>query len=408
MGVMCPDGSCQRDEGASTCLASTVAVPDWVLPPAENKCLPDEVLCADLTCAVDAASCDSKLRTADVVPTTISTSCATGQRELSLAASDGKSAARLVVPSGVFKTCDVVPVEVKPVAESEVSGITHKVDWTRTDVFGETLGYSDMCLSTLVRVHAGTDIKDSGRRRLANGGSPAAPLPTKVEFQFRVDFVPQGHPQTPEKDLCLAFVNATNEWECIDTELAFVERNVYRGYSPHMNGIYGVVLHPFHDPAPLNGCTSSTTGQNQCSMTGPDARAFLADKEGWANNDNLCCDSVAFPKCSECPGIWDLYWWAFVIGIGVFVLIALITTYVLYRMSRYRKKWKMAKAIMMQDMGGGGLVLFKDAVKTGNEPMFAPTGQDEMLTNNPMFEIERDNLARKQQALDEDLANQMK
>ena len=237
------------DEGTSTCLSSTVAVPGWVLPPAENKCLPNEVLCADLTCAVDAASCDSKLRTADVVQTTISTSCATGQRELSLAASDGKSAARLVVSSGVFPTCDVVPVQVKPVAESEVSVITLKVDWTRTDVFGEILRYSDMCLSALVRVHAGTDIKDSGRRRLATGGSPAAPLPTKVEFQFRVDFVPQGHPQTPEKDLCLAFVNATNEWECIDTELAFIERNVYRGYSPHMNGIYGIILHPFHDPA---------------------------------------------------------------------------------------------------------------------------------------------------------------
>merc|ERR1711988_1974611 len=89
-------------------------------------------------------------------------------------------------------------------------------------------------------------------------------------------------------------------------------------------------------------------------------------------------------------------------------LIALITAYVLYRMSRYRRKWRAAKAIMMQDMGGEGLVLFKDAVKTGHEPMFAPQGQDEMLTNNPMFEIERDNLSRKQAALDEELENQYK
>jgi hypothetical protein len=299
-------------------------------------------------------------------------------------------------------------VQIGPVAESEVSGITHKVDWTRTGTFGETLGYSQMALSTLVRVHAGTDIKKGNRRRLANGGSKDAPLPTKVEFQFRVDFVPRGHPKTPEKDLCLAFVNATNQWECVDTDLTFVEINVYRGYSPHMNGIYGVVLFPFHDPAPLNGCPESSEGQNQCSMTGDDARAFLADKEEWANNDALCCNTLQFPSCDKCPGIWDLYWWAFVIGIGVFVLIALITSYVLYRMSRYRTKWKMATAIMLHDMGGEGLVLFKDAVKTGQEPMFAPAGQDEMLTNNPMFEIERDNLQRKQAALDEDLANQMK
>merc|ERR1711865_628674 len=104
----------------------------------------------------------------------------------------------------------------------------------------------------------------------------------------------------------------------------------------------------------------------------------------------------AYPDCDKCPSIWDLYWYIFVIVI--------VTTYVLWRMSRYRKKWQAAKAIMMADMGGDNLVLFKDAVKGKGDMPYMPTNDDNMMmSNNPMFEIEADNLARKQALLQEEL-----
>ena len=65
---------------------------------------------------------------------------------------------------------------------------------------------------------------------------------------------------------------------------------------------------------------------------------------------------------------------------------------------RYRKKWKAAKDMMMQDMDGDGLALFKDASDNSLE-----RDPNEKLSGNPMFEIERAELDTKKKKLDADI-----
>ena len=406
--VMCPDGSCKADSGAKSCVL-TVSPPSWIKAPgADATCAIGQIICPDASCVNTAAACGTKLRASPVIPTKISTSCSTGWRELSMATTDdGKSAAKLIVPSGAFGTCDIVPVSVGPVAETEVNSIVVTVDETRVPVFGATLDFDQACLSTLVRVSAGVNS--------TMGGSADAPLNNKVQFIFRVDYVPQGHPNSRRRllessgkgaeDLCLAYVNAAGKWECIDRDLVFMEANVFMGLSDFITGIFGIVLIPVNIPVPQIGCPKrEDEGQNQCAIIDKVAKEFVEDKEEWAKNDDLCCGTKAYPDCDKCPSIWDLYWYIFVIVIVMVVVIGLVTTYVLWRMSRYRKKWQAAKAIMMADMGGDNLVLFKDAVKGKGDMPYMPTNDDNMMmSNNPMFEIEADNLARKQALLQEEL-----
>lgn len=352
------------------------------------------------------------MRTANVVPSQMSAACATvGPQEFFLATNGGTVAARLAIPAGLFGTCDTVPVTVSPVAESTISSAISPVEPTRQALFGSFLTHEDMVVSTPVHVSAGIDGEA--------GGSKTEPLTKTASFSFRVDFLPYdaanpGHDAS--KDLCLAgFTNG--QWECIDTQLVFVQTNVYKGNTQYLNGIFAVILNPVYIAGVGEVCPAPAT---TCPMTGPDAEAYVkanyVNEPDWQNNPNMCCGGPRkggqignYPSCDTCPDIWRLYWWAFVIGLGVLVLIALITTYVLYRMSRYRNKWRAAKALMMADMGAESVVVFKEGLK--NPGQFIPPNQDDgvIYDMNPMHNLdamndERLKLAEQQRLADEEAA----
>ena len=129
-----------------------------------------------------------------------------------------------------------------------------------------------------------------------------------------------------DRDLCLATLttkettttsadgettsSSTDEhWECVDDALVMKEQDVYHGVTNHFS-VYTVVLRPRHIPPPPN---------------------TLID-------------------------FWEAYGVYFWVGLSVFLVLAAGAGWAIWRLNRYRAKWKEVKK-RMKDTEGDGFAL---------------------------------------------------
>eukprot|EP00743_Colponemidia_sp_Colp-15_P001430 GILK01001568.1.p1 GENE.GILK01001568.1~~GILK01001568.1.p1 ORF type:complete len:2272 (-),score=262.19 GILK01001568.1:150-6527(-) len=252
---------------------------------------PSQIRCANGLCVNEMTACPAAVRTAN--PGVFQYSVSTwAQTTIELAYHKTDPVAQLTFPSGSIISSEVnqpVAVQISPVADSYLRSARNLVDESRRTAYNgqQNLTFFETVVGPAFRCELPGDVPDR--------------FSFSALYQSTVDMPPGLN----MSDLCLGVLNETSmTWECMDRDFNLTS-NLMLWEMTHCS-VHALIVSP---------------------------RPYIFDPEAAA------CDFICQNK------LWLM------IGAGGFLLVLLISAYVVFRIYRYRKKYKATKAQMVAMQG---------------------------------------------------------